>query len=106
MTARALAAPPGSHAAPPAGPTASPGRGRLLTLCALLLVAALHGAGWYAWNRPVALPDWRGPIAGFAFAPFQRGQDGEAGEFPSAAEIAGDLRTIAPLTRRIRTYTV
>ena len=99
MAARAPAAP---HGLPD-----QPARtGRLLTLLALALVAALHGAAWFAWNRPVALPDWRGPIAGFAFAPYQRGQNGEAGDWPSAEQIAGDLRTIAPLTRRIRTYTV
>ena len=102
MTARALAAPSGQSFEP----AATPGRGRLTTLLALLLIAALHGAAWFAWNRPAAPPDWRGQVNGFAFAPYQRGQSAEDGDWPTAEQIAADLRVVAPLTRRIRTYTV
>ena len=65
-----------------------------------------------AWRRLVRLepsgapPDWRGQVNGFAFAPYQRGQSAEDGDWPTAEQIAADLRVVAPLTRRIRTYTV
>ncbi|WP_309139592.1 glycosyltransferase [Siccirubricoccus sp. G192] len=72
----------------------------------LALVALLHLLAWWGVNRPVALPDWHGSVAGLAFAPYQRGQSAETEDWPSAEEIAGDLRHVAPLTRRIRTYTV
>ncbi|WP_236033767.1 glycosyltransferase [Belnapia mucosa] len=80
-------------------------RGQLATLLVLALVGAIQGLAWWGWNRPVAPPDWHGPVGGLAFAPYQRGQGAE-GQWPSAEEIAGDLRRVAPLTRRIRTYTV
>ena len=77
------------------------------TLAVLLLVAVLHLGAWWAWNRPAtAVPDFRGTVAGLAFAPYQRGQSAESDRWPSAEEIESDLRRVAPMTRRIRTYSV
>lgn len=115
--ARAAAAAPlprpaaaGPDAGRPAGGSegARPGRGlrHPVTLLVLALVALAHVAGWWALNRPAAVPDFRGQVAGLAFAPYQRGQSAEGDDWPSAAEIEGDLRKVAPLTRHIRTYAV
>ncbi|MFC0410460.1 glycosyltransferase [Roseomonas elaeocarpi] len=80
-----------------------PGR-HLSTLLVLLLVAAVHLGAWWAWNRPMLMPDFRGQVAGFAFAPYQRGQSAEGDNQPSAADIERDLRRVAPMTAHIRTY--
>ncbi|MFT8244513.1 glycosyltransferase [Roseomonas sp. BN140053] len=76
------------------------------TLLVLLLVALAHLGAWWAWNRPVAMPDFRGQVNGLAFAPYQRGQSAEGNNWPTAEQIEGDLRRVAPLTRRVRTYAV
>ncbi|WP_431284294.1 glycosyltransferase [Humitalea sp. 24SJ18S-53] len=76
------------------------------TLAVLALVGLAHLALWWGLNRPVPLPDFTGPVAGLAFAPYQRGQSAETGTGPSAEQITSDLRHIAPMTRRIRTYGV
>ncbi|MDU7524399.1 MAG: glycosyl transferase, partial [Roseomonas mucosa] len=74
------------------------------TLAVLALVAVAHLGAWWAWNRPVAMPDFTGRVEGFAFAPYQRGQSAEGDNQPSAADILRDLRRVAPMTDRIRTY--
>lgn len=93
-------------------PLAKAGKGRTrsllhpATLAVLALVALAHLGAWWALNRPAALPDFNGQVAGLAFAPYQRGQSAEGNNWPTAEEIAGDLRTVAPMTRNIRTYAV
>ncbi|WP_424136472.1 glycosyltransferase [Roseomonas chloroacetimidivorans] len=76
------------------------------TLLVLVLVALAHLGAWWALNRPVAMPDFRGQVNGLAFAPYQRGQSAEGNNWPSAEQIEGDLRRVAPMTRHIRTYAV
>ena len=75
-----------------------------VTLVVLALVAAAHLGAWWAMNRPVAMPDFRGQVNGLAFAPYQRGQGAEGGPTPTPEQIESDLRRVAPLTRHIRTY--
>ncbi|MCK8783668.1 glycosyltransferase [Roseomonas sp. NAR14] len=107
MTARADTA-PHPHQAPYQAKPAPTRRGLLqpTTLIVLLLVAAAHLGGWWALNRPVAMPDFRGQVNGLAFAPYQRGQSAESDDWPTTGQIDSDLRRVAPLTRHIRTYTV
>ncbi|MBE9605920.1 glycosyltransferase [Acetobacteraceae bacterium H6797] len=89
-------------------PGRASGLPRITTLLVLAAVAVLHAAGWWALNRPAALPDFEGKVRGLAFAPYQRGQSGEdsSDKWPNAQEIAGDLRLVGPMTGRIRTYAV
>ena len=77
-----------------------------VTLAMLALVAIPHLGTWWALNQPVAIAEFRGQVAGLAFAPYQRGQSAEGTNWPSPAEIASDLRVVAPHTRNIRTYAV
>ncbi len=101
------ATPPASTANPHPSRTDRPGRGlsrQAATLAVLALVAVAHLGAWWAWNRPVAMPDFTGRVEGFAFAPYQRGQSAEGDNQPSAADILRDLRRVAPMTDRIRTY--
>ncbi|MCW3475788.1 glycosyltransferase [Limobrevibacterium gyesilva] len=76
------------------------------TLLAVLLCACLAMLAWAGVNRPAAVPDFHGRVAGLAFSPFQRGQSPEDGSFPTTEEIRRDLATAAGITDRIRTYTV
>lgn len=74
-----------------------------------LLIAAIFGALtvtlWALGNRPVAEPEWPRRIQGFAFSPYQAGQDAVAGDFPSVQQIESDLVLLKGRTRSIRTYT-
>jgi cellulose synthase/poly-beta-1,6-N-acetylglucosamine synthase-like glycosyltransferase/exo-beta-1,3-glucanase (GH17 family) len=73
-------------------------------LALTLLVAALNIGLWAFLNRPVAIPDWHGPIGGFAFNPSQRYQDPTKQLFPNAAELEGDIRLLSQYSKRLRTY--
>ena len=74
------------------------------TLIILAAVALGHLGAWWALNRPVPMPDFRGQVNGLAFAPYQRGQSAEGENWPTPAQIEGDLRRVAPITRHVRTY--
>ncbi|MBR0656017.1 glycosyltransferase [Plastoroseomonas arctica] len=77
-----------------------------VTLAMLALVTLAHLGTWWALNRPAQIAEFRGQVAGLAFAPYQRGQSAEGDRWPSADEIASDLRVVAPHTRNIRSYAV
>lgn len=77
-----------------------------LSLLSVLLVGTATLGLWAAANRPAQPQGFAGQVAGFAFAPFQRGQSPETGQFPTSAEIRSDLKRVAALSGRIRTYTV
>ncbi|UFN51018.1 glycosyltransferase [Roseomonas sp. OT10] len=74
------------------------------TLLVLALVALASLGGWWAWNRPVEMPGFRGQVNGLAFAPYQRGQSAEGNDWPTPEQIEGDIRRVSPMTRHIRTY--
>jgi exo-beta-1,3-glucanase (GH17 family)/cellulose synthase/poly-beta-1,6-N-acetylglucosamine synthase-like glycosyltransferase len=76
------------------------------TVLALLLCALVSFCAWAAINRPVDLPEFRGTVAGLGFSPFHRGESAEGDRWPSNEEISADLRLVAEVTGRIRTYTV
>jgi hypothetical protein len=90
----------GQHGPRPTAAT-SPLRRHGGTLVILLVVALAHLGAWWAMNRPVAMPDFRGQVNGLAFAPYQRGQSAEGQNWPTAEQIEGDLRRVAPMTRHV-----
>ncbi|HVX56667.1 MAG TPA: hypothetical protein VHA37_02955, partial [Candidatus Saccharimonadales bacterium] len=69
-----------------------------------LVVAALNIGLWWWGNRPHGPDDWHGPINGFSVSVFQRYQNPLKQDFPSDAEIDGDLKLLRRYTGRIRTY--
>src|SRR5262249_24081782 len=77
-----------------------------VTLLAVLACVFANVLIWASLNRPVAPPDFRGRVGGFAFSPFQRGQSPEDGAFPTRAEIRADLERVARISDRVRSYTV
>ena len=86
-------------------PPRSPSRHDWLTAAAIAsLVLVMNMAGWHFAHRPVTVPDWQGPVGGFAYSIFQRGQSPLEARYPSEAEIEADLRLLASWGGRIRTY--
>src|SRR5207248_1047453 len=62
-------------------------------------------AGIWALLRPVGIaPDVTQQLASISYSPFADSSHPDRGVRPTAEQIRSDLRTIAPLTRAIRTY--
>lgn len=88
-----------------ASPSATPNRRDWLVAISIAALAmAANLVAWQLLHRPLTIPDWRGPVGGFAYSIFQRDQSPLEGRFPSEAEIDADLRLLAAWTGRIRTY--
>src|SRR5262250_895248 len=70
----------------------------------LALVACVH-AGIWVLLRPVGTaPDVTRQLASISYSPFADSSHPDRGARPTAEQIRSDLRTIAPYTRAIRTY--
>jgi exo-beta-1,3-glucanase (GH17 family)/cellulose synthase/poly-beta-1,6-N-acetylglucosamine synthase-like glycosyltransferase len=68
------------------------------------LVLLLNFAAWRAFNPPLAAPEAPAWVAGLAYNAFQRWESPLAQRFPTETELAADLRLLAGLTDRLRTY--
>jgi exo-beta-1,3-glucanase (GH17 family)/cellulose synthase/poly-beta-1,6-N-acetylglucosamine synthase-like glycosyltransferase len=70
----------------------------------LALVACVH-AGMWALLRPEGkAPGFTGQLASISYSPFADSSHPDTGTRPTAEQIRADLKTIAPYTRAIRTY--
>jgi exo-beta-1,3-glucanase (GH17 family)/cellulose synthase/poly-beta-1,6-N-acetylglucosamine synthase-like glycosyltransferase len=70
----------------------------------LALVACVH-AGIWALLKPVGTaPDVTRQLASISYSPFADSSHPDRGIRPTPEQIRADLRTIAPFTRAIRTY--
>ena len=73
--------------------------------CAIAaLIVLINLAVWRAFNPPLAAPDAPARVAGVAYNAFQRWDSPLSQELPTEAELAADLRLLAGLTDRLRTY--
>jgi len=68
------------------------------------LVACVHAGVWALSRQQFPAPDVPGPLASVSYAPFADSEHPDRGQRATAAQIRADLRTIAPYTRAIRTY--
>jgi exo-beta-1,3-glucanase (GH17 family)/cellulose synthase/poly-beta-1,6-N-acetylglucosamine synthase-like glycosyltransferase len=68
------------------------------------LVLLLNLAAWRAFNPPHPAPDAPARVAGLAYNAFQRWESPLSQRFPTETELAADLRLLASLTDRLRTY--
>lgn len=68
------------------------------------LVVLLNLAAWSAFNPPLVAPDAPARIAGLAYNAFQRWEGPLSQRYPTATDLAADLRLLADLTGRLRTY--
>lgn len=96
-----------------AAPPAPAGRRRGLPLSAivsaLLVAAVIAAANWAFWswiNRPPESAGWTGPVGGFAYNGFRRGQTPLPPEptYPTEQEVAEDVAILAKYSRRLRIY--
>lgn len=78
----------------------------LTALVLALIVAAMNIGLWWWSNLPHGPEDWHGKIHGFALSVFQRHQSPLKGDFPTDAQIDGDLKLISQYTSRVRTYSM
>ena len=68
------------------------------------LVLLLNLAVWFAFNPPLAAPDAPSRVAGLAYNAFQRWESPLSQRYATETELAADLRLLAGLTGRLRTY--
>lgn len=78
--------------------------GALAALALSLAVAALVFIAVRATQAPVEVPDWSGSFAGLTYNGFRPGQGPAEGKFPTEDEVRADMRLMASVTHRIRTY--
>ncbi len=77
---------------------------RISTLFVAILFAVVTFAIWALINRPTEVVPWPEEISGFAFSPFQRGQDAIFNVMPNEDEIRSDVALLADKSRALRTY--
>ena len=78
----------------------------IINLAIVTGIAAVVIATWAFFNRPMTAPDWPASISGYAYSPFQNGQDPTKDIYPSDNEIRSDLALLSQQTHNIRTYSV
>ncbi|KIL99005.1 putative beta (1-6) glucans synthase [Paramagnetospirillum magnetotacticum MS-1] len=79
---------------------------RLLALLAVLVLAVLNAAGWWWFNRPVPVElSFNEPFPSVSFAPFRRGQGPITKVYPTADQIAEDMKSLVGVSKGVRTYT-
>ena len=79
-------------------------RRRCGALVLAVLLAAANFMLWRALNAPLALPDAPARVAGLAYNGSQRRDSPLEGRFPTEDSVAADLRLLAPVSARLRTY--
>jgi exo-beta-1,3-glucanase (GH17 family)/cellulose synthase/poly-beta-1,6-N-acetylglucosamine synthase-like glycosyltransferase len=77
---------------------------RISTLIVALLFAVVTYFLWAMVNRPTEVVPWPEEISGFAFSPFQKGQNAIYNVMPSEEEIREDVELLSGTTRALRTY--
>jgi exo-beta-1,3-glucanase (GH17 family)/cellulose synthase/poly-beta-1,6-N-acetylglucosamine synthase-like glycosyltransferase len=68
------------------------------------LVACVHAGLWALMRDDIRAPNFDGQLASVSYAPFEGSAHPDAGGIARTAQIRADLKTLAPLTRAIRTY--
>ena len=70
----------------------------------IALVACVHAGLWALMRDNVRAPNFDGQLASVSYAPFEGSAHPDSGNKARIAQIRADLKTLAPLTRAIRTY--
>jgi exo-beta-1,3-glucanase (GH17 family)/cellulose synthase/poly-beta-1,6-N-acetylglucosamine synthase-like glycosyltransferase len=104
--AHGAAAPDSAVQAPPA-PDAPRPRALARWAGAPAIAAFVLALNWFAWssaNAPLPAPDAPARAAGLAYNAFQRHESPLAQRFPTDDELREDVRLLATMTGRLRTY--
>src|SRR5947209_13322874 len=75
-----------------------------LVVAVVALVACVHAGVWALFREQSPAPNFSGPLASVSYAPFADSAHPDRGQRATAAQIRADLRTIAPFTLAVRTY--
>jgi len=70
----------------------------------IAFVACVHAGLWAVARDQISAPDFGGHLASVSYAPFEGSAHPDSGGQARAEQIRADLKLLAPLTRRIRTY--
>lgn len=70
----------------------------------IALVACVHAGLWFVARDRVAAPNVDSQLSSVSYAPFAGSAHPDSGDLATAEQIRRDLRSLAPLTRAIRTY--
>ncbi len=70
---------------------------------AVALLACVHAGLWALGRNQIEAPSFEGQLPSVSYAPFGSSQHPDKSQ-ASAARIRADLRTLAPTTRAVRTY--
>ncbi|MBI2717032.1 MAG: glycosyltransferase [Rhizobiales bacterium] len=70
----------------------------------IALVACVQAGLWAVARDRISAPDFDGQLASVSYAPFEGSSHPDAGGLARAEQIRTDLKLLAPLTRRLRTY--
>jgi exo-beta-1,3-glucanase (GH17 family) len=101
--AKAIALPKGMILAQKNPSQRNPWRGAGALLIALV-IGLINMLVWRAFNPPLAAPDVPARIGGLAYNGFQRWDSPLTATFPDDAALTADLARLAPLSKRLRTY--
>ena len=71
-----------------------------------IAITVLTIMGWALYNLPETEPAWPERIQGFAFSPYQAGQNPNWNRFPDTEDIEDDLAILSGKSHAIRTYSV
>ncbi|MCB1665296.1 MAG: glycosyltransferase [Pseudomonadales bacterium] len=77
---------------------------RISTLFVAIVFAVVTFFIWALINRPTEVVPWPAQVSGFAFSPFQRGQDAIFNVMPTPEEIRSDVALLADKSRALRSY--
>lgn len=77
---------------------------RISTVIVAFLFAVVTFCLWALINRPTEVVPWPDEVVGFAFSPFQAGQDAVINVMPSVEQIRTDVQLLADKARALRTY--
>jgi exo-beta-1,3-glucanase (GH17 family)/cellulose synthase/poly-beta-1,6-N-acetylglucosamine synthase-like glycosyltransferase len=80
--------------------------GQMRILLALLLASACAAGLWASFDRPLQSPDWVHGLKGVAYNPSGIYSESQRKRGYPEAAIREDLKQLAAITRRIRTYSV
>lgn len=79
---------------------------KIFNIFICISAAVIFFSFWYLLNQPEVEPAWPTRIQGFSFSPMQEWNNPMEKNFPTEAEIEGDLKLLAKKTNAIRTYSV
>ena len=72
-------------------------------ICLAVVAANIALWAWLGTSSP-SLPDWKGPLRGLSYSPYEYGQDPRDGDRPSLERIARDVEMLSDRTSRLRVY--